>query len=178
VAGDSLEWSETLTDYPADEYTLSYIFVSAFGKFEATVTPDGTDYTVTIPGTDTSGLSAAQYEWQKKVTEIATSKVNTIARGRTRVQVDYASVQDGEAYDFRSWAEQTLENIEAVLKGKASRDQSSWSVGSRSLSRYSFAELREMQLDLRDEVRRQRSAEASKRGARTRRTVFARMNSA
>lgn len=75
------------------------------------------------------------------------SDVVRLAFGETKVAQDMASAPAG--YDGRSHAQRVLAAIEAVIEGRASVDQESYSINNRSLSRTPIADL----LKLRDRYR-------------------------
>lgn len=171
--GDTVTWTESLSDFKASLYTLTYRFVSKDGIFDATITANGEDFDVVIAKADTEDMVDGEFEWQKRVTKISDSTVQTLCTGRSRVLKNYATISDGEAYDPRSFAEKTLANIRVVLEGKATRDQSSYSVNGRSLSRYSYDELLTAERDFAARVRMERNAAVRRRGGKSRRTVMA-----
>lgn len=59
--------------------------------------------------------------------------------------------------DQRTWAEKALEAVEAVIEGKASRDQASYSIKGRSVSRYTFVDLMSLREELKRVIREEKS---------------------
>jgi len=145
--GDTVTWDESLTDYPASaSWVLSYSFTSAADNFASGHAAVVDDHRITITTTD---LEVGRYDYAKKVTDGAS--VFTLERGVIHIDPDLSADQSG--VDRREYARIALDNIEAVLAGKASRDQSSYSLNGRALSRYSPSELNEWRAQLRAEVR-------------------------
>ncbi|WP_295044737.1 hypothetical protein [uncultured Paracoccus sp.] len=64
------------------------------------------------------------------------------------------------AGDQRSWAERTLEAVEAVLSNSATLTQRRYQIGNRSLDRTPVAELLDLRTRLRAEVGAERAAAA------------------
>ena len=69
--------------------------------------------------------------------------------GRADVLADPTTALDT---DIRSFAERTLEVVEAVLEKKATKDQLSYSIAGRSITKYSFKELMDLRKQLRLEI--------------------------
>lgn len=88
---------------------------------------------------------------------------SSIEVGEVLVKRDLSEEPIGQ--DFRSHAEKTLEKVEAVLEGRATTDQLSYSLNGRSLSRIPISELREWRQHLRSEIviERRRRGNASSR---------------
>lgn len=88
---------------------------------------------------------------------------SSVEDGEVNVKVSVADEPIGQ--DLRSHAEKTLEKVEAVLEGRATTDQLSYSLNGRSLSRIPISELREWRQHLRSEVlmEKRRRGDASSR---------------
>lgn len=134
VAGDTVQWTRDLSDYPASEYTLTYALVNASGQITITASADGDTHAVSE---DTSDWDAGTYRWQSYVTK--DSVRTTLETGTIEVKTDFASATSG--YDDRSHVKKTLDALEAVIAGKATKDQLSSSVAGVSVSRLSPDEL-------------------------------------
>ncbi len=170
--GDTITWDETLSDFPASaSWVVSYNFTGADGQFSSAHAAVGDLHRITI---DTDDLDEGHYEYTKKVTD--TSETFTLESGILDVDPDLSA--DTTAVDRRSYAAIALENIEAMLKGKATKDQTSYSLNGRALSRYSIDELTEWRAQLRVEVRGERQKARRKSGGKSHANVRARFNSA
>ena len=153
--GDTVKWKKVATAYgvqrkPGDGWTLTYTLST--GNYSTTVsstTDDGGAFAVTAAATVTDDWLAGDYAWQAKVSD--GSETFTIATGTLEVLPDFGNY-DGRGNDERSWARRTLAAIEATLEGKATKDQISYSIGDRSISRIPPAELMEWRDRLRVEV--------------------------
>lgn len=170
--GDTLTWTESDATYPAPTWTVRYYFTSKTEVFSSNdpSTADGSDHVVTIT---TTNLKAGTYDYVRKVTD--GSELYTTERGQIEVLPDLSA--DVTGVDRRVYAEKALEAIEAMLLGKASKDQTSYSLNGRALSRYSPAELNEWRRALRIEVAELRAKERRKAGGKSNRNVRVRFTS-
>lgn len=138
VSGETVKWTKSLSDYPADTWTLTYQFVNAADAQAVTCTASGTDFLATITAAQSAAMTAGDWYWQARVSY--SGEVYGVGSGRVTVKPNYA-VAGATALDARSHVKKVLDAIEAVMEGKASEDQMSMSIGDRSLSRYSPSEL-------------------------------------
>lgn len=172
VVGDTVTWDETLSDYPASSsWVVTYYFSNHNTSFSSGHAASGDDHTITITTTD---LEAGDYDYQKVVTDGASRF--TLERGRVTVEPDLSG-DDESGEDRRSYAERALANIEAVLIGKATRDQSSYSLNGRALSRYSPDELRAWRASLRIELREEKARVRRRAGGKSHANVRVRFKS-
>jgi hypothetical protein len=138
-AGDTWKWKRSdLTDYPSPTWTLRYEFKNATANFEIIAAQDGstTAFAVTVAMATTAAYSAGKYSWVAFVTN-GTERY-TVDSGTFEVAKDYG---DNLAFDGRTHARKTLESINAVIEGRASRDQQEYSIGDRTLKRTPMADL-------------------------------------
>ncbi|OGR93700.1 MAG: hypothetical protein A2V88_00640 [Elusimicrobia bacterium RBG_16_66_12] len=146
IAGDTVKWLKEIPDYPpADGWELSYGLhnVSQAKNLdwgvEVTDNGDGR-YAVTVPATETETLAPGIYRWQARVSKAG--ERYTVAHGRLEVRIDAG---EGAATDAIERTKRILDAIDAVLEGKASTDEASYSIGtgasSRSIARMSWTEI-------------------------------------
>lgn len=147
IAGDTWDWTHTDSNYPASVWSVTYHFENSAGSFSATGTPDGNEHAFSISAATTASYKAGKYRWHARATSGAT--VKTIATGWLTVKADIAAA--GKT-DVRSWAQRTLDAVEATLEGRATRDQTAMSIAGRSISRIPIAELIQLRDKLRAEV--------------------------
>lgn len=138
-AGDTWKWTRTLDDYPAGTWTLKYRFKNAAGGFEVTASASGTDHSVTVAASTTTGYSAGTYQWIAWV-EAGTEKF-TVDEGSLVVKADYRAASASTALDDRSHARKVLAAIEAVIENRATLDQQEYSIEGRSLKRTPISDL-------------------------------------
>lgn len=113
-----------------------------------------------------TGRDAGLYNYVLSV-EDADSNKATIASGTLTVLADPANS------DARTHAQRVLENIEAVIENRATKDQQSYSIAGRSLTRMSVDELIKWREHYRQEVSRERATQA---GGSSRKVFLARFS--
>lgn len=137
TAGDTSTWKKSLSDFLAsDSWVLTYALVKDGKLIEITASADGDDHLVEVLPTVTAKYNPGIYHYQAYVTK--STERYQVGTGTIEVLPDFAQ---SAGYDNRSHAKVTLDALEAVIEGKASRDQLSYSIGGRSLSRFSWEEL-------------------------------------
>lgn len=156
IAGDTWSWTKSLSDYPAPTWTLTYYFRSREGEFNFNAAADGADHLVTVTAATTAGYKAGRYGWTVVVT--SGSERRTVETGELEVLPDPASTGAGQ--DPRSHARKVLDAIQAVLEGRATKDQEEYSIGSRSLKRTPLKDLQALEASYQARV----TAEEAKQG--------------
>jgi len=134
TAGDTWSWTDSLGDYPASTWTLTYYF-SGPAKFSVAASADGDDHAVSVDAATTGGYKHGSYEWIARVTDGST--VKTIASGELEVEPNLAN----EAIDHRSFNQRAFEALQAVIEGRATNDHLSFTIAGQSLSRMSWDDL-------------------------------------
>jgi len=177
VVGDFIQWkrSDLVTDYPLSEYSVEYVArITGGGSDEIKVTANETDgtYLVTVDSETSADFTAGYYHWQLEVTKTATGDRIVVDRGAFTAVVD---LDDNQA-DPRLFEEKMLAKIESILLGKADADVSSYSVGGRSLTKYSYAELEDLRDKYQAKVNRHKQMERIKLGKSTHHTVKVRFS--
>ncbi len=159
VAGDRWQWrrEDLAPDYPASSWTLHYYFKNAAEEFDFVAVADGDNFSIDQTPTDTDSFVAGTYKWAAYVSKTGDRK--QIDEGTLVVKPDLTA---SGTSDQRTHAEKVLDAIEAVIENRASQDQSSYSIGGRSLSRTPLKELQDLRRQYRSEVIRQRRAEVRK----------------
>lgn len=167
VAGDTWTWTKSFTDYPATTWTLRYYLRSPAGEIAITAAASGSDYLVSVAAATTATYKAGRYFWNAVVT--SGSERYPVGGGSFVVKPDPAAT--GAGFDGRSHARKTLEAIEAVIEGRATKDQSEYSIGSRMLKRTPIEDLLKLRGTYRAEVFAEDQAEAAAKGYGTSRIV-------
>jgi hypothetical protein len=132
-AGDTWAWTRTLDDYPAPTWTLKYRFKNASTGFEIVATASGSDHAVSVAASTTSGYTRGDYTWVAWV-ESGAEKY-TVDQGNAEILVDYRTATVTTGVDDRSHAKKTLDAIEAVIEGRATKDQMKYTIATSSGSR-------------------------------------------
>ena len=141
-AGDKVQWKKSFSDYPAsDSYELKYYLVKSNNQITVTAAADGDDHLVTITAADSANYAAGRYFYQARI-EKGTDEKYTVGEGVIEIKPNLSAQSSG--YEWREHCEQALANIEAILLNKGTHDNFSYSIAGRSLSKYSWSELKEM----------------------------------
>lgn len=142
VAGDTLKWKKSsLANFPSPEWVLTYELRSPVlsTPIQITAVQDGTtsDYSITVPAVTSALWIAGEYSWSAFVTKGTERK--QIDSGSMDVQPDLA--QASADFDGRSYVKKVLDALQALILGKATKDQQSYSINGRSISRLTPEEL-------------------------------------
>lgn len=142
IAGDRWAWKRTDigTDYPPASYDLTYsarLEASGATEIGITASESGSDYIVEVAAATTAAYTVGVYHWQAYITRTADSERVTVDIGTFEVIAD----RDNATTDPRSHIKIVLDAIQAVIEGRATKDQESYSIQGRSLSRTSIEDL-------------------------------------
>jgi hypothetical protein len=159
TAGTTLSFTVALTACPPPEWSLTLLLRGPEQR-DLSSMPDGTLHAFSATATDTSAWAAGAYWYSLRATD--GTEVHEIETGTLTVAPDLAAVS--VEYDGRTHAERVLEAIEAVIEGRASKDQDSYRINNRELRRTPVSQLLKLRDVYRQEVRR---ARAVKRGRDT-----------
>jgi len=167
VAGETLVWTRNLSEYPPATWTLSYEFRGA-GSFTITATASAGLHSVSVPFATTDAYPVGDYWWSSYVTD-GTSRYR-VDTGQAKVVKDFSDATAG--FDGRSHAQRTLDAIEAMIEGRATKADTSITIGDRSIKRLSPAELVQWRSVYRAEVKAEKKALRRKRGLDTQNSVW------
>lgn len=154
TAGTTLAFTLALTAYPASSWSATLILRGP-QSIDLAATPDDALHLFRAPATDTENWKAGEYWYAIRVTDGL--DVHEVDSGAFTVAPDLAAADVD--YDGRTHAQRTLEAIEAVIEGRASKDQDSYRINNRELRRTSISQLLKLRDVYRQEVRRQRAAQ-------------------
>lgn len=158
AAGDTIQWKRSLPDYPAaDGWVLKYALRGP-GIIDIAGSADGSDHLISVPAATSAAWVAGDYTARGYVE--SGGERFTIYSGRIQVTPDLAAIAAG-SYDGRSHARRVIDAIEAVIEGRATKDQQEMWVDGERLVRTPF----EILLQIRNRYRRELSAEARREGA-------------
>lgn len=173
-AGDTWKWTRTLDDYPAGTWTLKYRFKhpTAAG-FEVVATASGTDHSVTVAASATTGYAAGKYTWIAWV-EGGSSEKYTVDHGTLEIQPEYRAASSTATLDERSHARKTLEAIEAWIEA---RDMAvaEYEIAGRRMKYIPIPELIKLRQSYKREVEAEEAAAAIARGEGSGRRIQFRM---
>jgi hypothetical protein len=140
VAGDTWTWRVAPGYSPDDGYTLK-LFLRGPQVLDITATSDSGEFVLTALAADTAKLQAGTYGWQMAV--FLNADRTEVGRGTIEILADLASQEAG--VDSRSWVEQALAAVRAVIAGTASRIESEYQINGRMLRLRSTRELIELE---------------------------------
>lgn len=135
-AGDTLAFLASAVDTPASTWTGAATLTGP-STVRATVSASGDAFLVTFSAANTAKLPVGDYQYL--VTAAKAGERYTIAQGRIRINANPATIKGDEALEH---CQKMLAAIRCVLEGRATSDHESYTIGGRSISRVSFAELR------------------------------------
>lgn len=139
TVGESLAWEKCFADYPAAEWTLTYHFRGPGQGFDATAAADGDRFVLSVSKNSTDKLSPGVYRFQAFAAK-GDERV-LVDSGPVEVLASLAGLEIGEEFDSRSPVKRILDALDALVEGKASRDQLEYTIGDRQLKRYSMTEV-------------------------------------
>lgn len=158
IVGDTVKWNRTdISDYSAVDYTLTYYFYNSVKSFSVAATASGTTYAIVITSTISAAYTFGKYKWDAYVSKSGERwKIDT---GYIELKKDTGALS-AAAYDYSSDIKKIFDAIEAVILGRASKDQESFTIAGRSLNRTPLAELIKMRNFYKSELENQLKAEA------------------
>jgi hypothetical protein len=137
IAGDSISWRKLLSDYPASAgWALSYALRGP-GKIDIDAAADDDGHLIQIGAAATVSWAAGFYTWTL-FAKLGADRY-TVAQGAIEILADPAAIAAG--VDQRPHCKKVLDAIEALLEGKASRDQREFEIDGVRISRMEIGEL-------------------------------------
>lgn len=157
AAGDTVSFAYSNADFPASAgWAMSWRLVGAGIALALTATASGDGFTVTATAAATAALTVA-------AAGVPCMLLGTASKAGERFECYRAPclLLPNPATitgDLRGHAARTLEAIDALLEGRATKDQTSYRIGDRELSRIPIPELLALRDYYRAEARREESA--------------------
>lgn len=138
VAGDTVKWKIAGGNFPASSWTRSVILTSPDGKTRETFSADadGDDFIVTLKANKTRDWVPGDYEWAEVAKSGSDEK--TVATGEMTINANPRSTPVQ-----RTHAEKVLENLQAVIEGRAliNQDIEASNINGQEIRRMSSADL-------------------------------------
>jgi hypothetical protein len=134
TAGDTWQWDESIAEYPASTWTLTFYF-SGPAPFNIVASPNGADFAISVTAIVTADYTAGDYQWVARVSN--GTQVTSVDTGQLILLPDLSDVDA----DHRSFNRRALEALQAVIENRATTDQLSFTIAGRSLTRMSWDEL-------------------------------------
>ena len=162
IAGDSLSFTTVVADYPADAgWVLKYRLAPRFTTpVQVPIVLTASTYETTAYQTQVSAGASASwvpgiYSWSSWV-ERSGERITLEVNQAITIAPDPSAVAQGT--DLRSDSEIGLDNVRAMLRGKASNGVQAYTINGRELRSYSMADLLKLQASLQAEVNAERKA--------------------
>jgi len=166
IAGNSKSWSKQLSEYLAtDGWELKYSLVNQTQHYEIASLASGDGYEVSITSTVSASWSAGSYRLFGYVSK--EGERITIHESSVTIKPNFTS-----AVDLRSFAEITLEAVEAVIAKTATKDQQQVTVDGQTLARRNIADLILLRDRMKREVNSGKKTESRKRRGHVRRALI------
>lgn len=142
ISGDRAAWKRTDlgTDYAPASYSLKYsarLEGSGATSIDITASESGSDYIIEVGQSVSTTYTAGTYHWQAYIIRTSDNERLTVDSGTWEI----ISNRDAATSDPRNHIKIVLDNIEAVLEGRSSKDQENYSIQGRSLSRTPIPDL-------------------------------------
>jgi len=143
VAGNTINWKKTTlySDYPNSAYAIAYqatLNGTPGTNFTVTGSVTSEEWIFTIAHGTSGSITPGIYQWNLYVTKSSSSERKILESGVWEV---VPNISTNTSVDVQSHARKVLSAIEAVIEGRASQDQMSYSIAGRSLSRMPIDDL-------------------------------------
>ena len=172
IAGDSLQFTTSVPDYPATGgYALTYRLVPRVSgtAIEIPATASGSDYLVSVAAAATAAWGAGEYSWHAYVT-LGGARY-TAGDGQITIKPNPATISAGT--DTRSDAEKAVADLKTALKAW-SPTRKSYTVGDVSMTFNSTTDILRLLSFWETALARETAAAASAAGRKSPRRVFMR----
>ena len=188
IAGDTASWvRRSVIAYSVNDdgtpeeteikasagWTLKYVAVGKLGVISITASADtecADDFLFTAAAATTAAYVAGDYQWQLVATKTTTR--HTIAVGRVTLIDNIAG--RSALYDNRSHAKKVLDAIEAVLEGRASRQDQAYTIAGRSLQLTPISDLLKLRTLYKREYEGELAVVSMKSGRGSKRKILTR----
>lgn len=134
-AGDTWEWTDSLTDYPAATYTLKYALrYYGLTKIDIVAVANGNDHDISVSASETSAFEKGNYDWVAFVEWTISPGITgrkTIDEGMVTIKPYMPGTSSST--DHRSHAKKMLDAIEATLQGRATHADLSLTINGRAI---------------------------------------------
>lgn len=163
VAGDTIKWRLTYSDYPATTWQLNIYLRGPVKKtwaWSSEITASGSDFDVDVAASVTAAYPADDDYWLFAYVTDGTQR-QQVYSAKLAIKPDLAATTD--AYDGRTHAKKMLDAIEATLEGRATREEMSYTVNAggiqQQVSLLNFDELIKARQFYADVVKSEEAAE-------------------
>jgi hypothetical protein len=157
VAGDTVKFDRSFPDYPASAGWAYNVYFNGAQKLGKAATTTGDTFNVVLTATDTATFTTpGVVRYQERVSKAG--EVHLVGEGSTVVALDFTAAAAGAALTFE---ERTLAVIEAALAGRLTKDEETYQIAGRAVSRIPFETLNKLRTQFAAAVRYQRTGSSS-----------------
>lgn len=153
-AGDTFEYTVTFDDYPAGAGWSCIMLLRGAGAYSISSTAEGDSFVLAATAAATGAYTAGDYEYFIYVSKSPDRFL--VEKGSVEILADFTATT---TYDPRSWARITLEALEAVIQGRATKDQMSYEIAGRKLEKIPIPDLIALRSKLKYEIESEKKAE-------------------
>jgi hypothetical protein len=160
--GNTVKWNKSFPDYPTnDGWELNYTLSSSDGTeidtldFDDHISVTNNEFNVVIPASDTASYSGILL-YEGTVTK--DFEVYTVSSGFFKI------IDKNEFIETLDHIKTTLDAINTMIEGKATKDVESYSIYGRSLSKMNIKELLDWQGIYEDKLSRLMNKNSQKQG--------------
>ncbi len=173
TAGDTVEWTKSLSDYPAaDGWTLSYRLINAAAAIDIVSTASGADHAISESAATTAAWTDGEYRYQAYVSKAG--QRYTVGSGSITIRPNLAAVVGG--YEARSTWTKALDDLRAALAAwlTTSGHVQEYEIAGRRMRFASADDIRKRIAIAEKEVAREASVDAAAAGNSLGRTLYVR----
>lgn len=153
TAGTTIELPITLTAYPAPDWQ-AILIMRGPTQIDLQSHPRNNQHVLSASAATTSTWTPGKYWYALRVTN--GTQIEQVEDGELTIAPDLS--QTAAAYDGRDHLERVLDAIEAVIEGRASKDQQMYKINHRELQRTPIGDLLLLRNTYRNELARKRRA--------------------
>lgn len=150
VAGDTWRWTKDFANYPAPTWVVTYYFENSAKQFSQAAIASSTSHALTIAAAVSAQIPDGRYRWFARAVSGLVSETIDGENGWLEVLPDPAAAG---SRDLRGFARRALDAVQAMLEGKATTGQASFSIRDRTVSSFTLTELWKLKTDLEAQVR-------------------------
>lgn len=155
IAGETLSFRRCLSAYPPASWTLTY-YLTGQKPYSFSAIADGGDHLVEVAAATTATWFPGRYTLSARLTN--GSQAVTLSTAAVFVEVlPNPATRLQSLADPRSFAAQTLEVVEAAIKGLAAKQISSASVNGQSYAFTDLSKLMQLRDRMKEEIRNEKS---------------------
>lgn len=154
TAGVTLNHKIAHAAYPADDSWTLTLYLRGPATIDLVSSADGQAHVLGATAETTGAWMAGQYWATLRASD--GEIVAEVESGQLTVAADLAQVNG--LYDGRTHAQRVLTAIEAVIEGRATKDQERYKINNRELQRTPLADLMALRDKYREEARNQKAA--------------------